>query len=463
MPEASKQAPVKLVASPNPATRLWNWLTAPSLALSDPDEKRTARLAASFLLIIALLDLVGGLARIHTRGIASAFSGNLGFSMLTAALSYGLARTKWYRAAIFVFALGFSAFAYLSIAEQGSQADFGALLYIYVPLGLIVASSFLSPWAVWLLTGLNIGALFFVSGFGFAPWPDNFGALSGITTIFGLVLVVLTNFRNQGEQNRLQEVQKINQELEKARLELEQRVLERTAAAEAARLQAESARLEAENARREIEAQMWLTAGAAQLAEKMRGEQEIPDLAKRVITHLCQYLGAQAGALFILESDRLKLVGGYAYQARPGLAEELAPNEGLVGRVAQENKISVIEVPEEALIISSGLIEARPRQVVLAPIRENGCAIGVLELASLATFSPQQLNYLEQIAENVGIAFQTAQAHARVAALLTETQMQAQELQAQEEELRAANEELQAQADNLRLARKSAGKKQEKQ
>jgi len=461
MPDNSKQAPAKLVANLQPATRLWNWLTAPVPALTDPGEKRTARLAASFLLIITLLDLVGGLARLQNRGVAGAFSGNLGYSMLTTALAYGLARTRWYLAAIFLFSLSFNAFAYFSIAEQGSQAEIGALLLIYVPISLIVASSFLSPWAVWLLTGLNVGALFLVFMLGYAPWPDNFGALSGLITIIGLVLMVLTNFRNQTERSRLQEIQKINHELEKARLELEQRVLERTAAAEAARAQAEAARLEAENARREIEAQMWLTTGAAQLAEEMRGEQDIPHLAQRVVTHISRYLGAQAGALFIFEGYKLKLAGGYAYQGRPGLAEELAPGEGLIGRAAQENKVSVIEIPNEALMISSGLIEARPRQVALAPIRENERVLGVLELASLTGFTPQQLTFLEQIAENVGGAFQMAQAHARVATLLAESQLQAEELQAQEEELRAANEELQAQAENLKLARKGTGRKQE--
>ena len=110
-------------------------------------------------------------------------------------------------------------------------------------------------------------------------------------------------------------------------------------------------------------------------------------------------------------------------------------------------------------MISTGLVEMLPRQMVVAPFKTNGQVVGVLELASLNIFTPIQLDFLKLVSESVGVAFQTAQERMKMAALLAETQMQAEELQAQEEELRAANEELQAQAETLKLARKSAGKK----
>jgi two-component system, chemotaxis family, sensor kinase CheA len=131
----------------------------------------------------------------------------------------------------------------------------------------------------------------------------------------------------------------------------------------------------------------------------------------------------------------------------------------LVGQAAAEKQLIVSDVPDDALVVSTGLVEMLPRQIVVAPFETNGQVIGVLELAGLNTFTPTQLNFLKLISESIGVAFKTAQERIKMATLLTETQMQAEELQAQEEELRAANEELQAQAENLKLAHKSAGKK----
>ncbi len=50
----------------------------------------------------------------------------------------------------------------------------------------------------------------------------------------------------------------------------------------------------------------------------------------------------------------------------------------------------------------------------------------------------------------MALALNTVQTHARINALLQETQHQAEELRAQEEELRTANEELLTQAELLR-------------
>ena len=52
---------------------LWDWLIAPSPALKSMEERSAARLAASFLFAITLLDLVGGFARIPRWGFVTAF------------------------------------------------------------------------------------------------------------------------------------------------------------------------------------------------------------------------------------------------------------------------------------------------------------------------------------------------------------------------------------------------------
>ena len=209
----------------NPFTQLWDWLTAPSVSLKEIGEQRSARLAASFLLIILLLDLVGGFARVPRLGWAAAFAGGLGLSLFSTLLAYPLTRTKWYRAAIFIFSVSFAATAYYSIIAEGSQADHGTIILIYVPISLIVASSFLSAWAVFLLTGLNVGAYLSTPLLG-ATLPENIRAQVGVITLIGIVLIALANFRTNLEKARLKDLRKINQDLKSMSAQLEQQVAE---------------------------------------------------------------------------------------------------------------------------------------------------------------------------------------------------------------------------------------------
>ncbi len=227
----------------------------------------------------------------------------------------------------------------------------------------------------------------------------------------------------------------LNKELSNLNIELEQRVNERTAAAEAAR--------------QSMESQMWLAAGQAQLAEKMRGEQSIETLANHVTSHLCQYLGAQTGAFFLVSGQRLKLTGRYAYTEHPGQKDEFGFGENLVGEAARANRIiSVMNIPTDAPLVASALGDAQPNQILIAPIETDGQVFGVMELATLNQFSAEHESFLRRVSESIAIAFRTAQTRERIALMLTESQQQAEELQAQEEELRAANEELQAQGEN---------------
>ena len=107
-------------------------------------------------------------------------------------------------------------------------------------------------------------------------------------------------------------------------------------AAEAAKEEAEKARKDAEAANQTLAAQMWQTAGQAQLNDRMRGEQDIPTLASNVIQQLCKYLDAQVGALYVLEDDMLKLAGTYAYPAQESLRP--IPDRRKPGRASRAGK-----------------------------------------------------------------------------------------------------------------------------
>jgi putative methionine-R-sulfoxide reductase with GAF domain len=251
-------------------------------------------------------------------------------------------------------------------------------------------------------------------------------------------------------QEREIELEESNQALVNIQAGLEERITDRVR-------NLNTAREEAEIARAEIEQQAWQTTGIAQLGVVIRSEQEMSRLASKVIQHICTYLDAQVGAIYLLdENDKLQLTGANAISSHQASSYELG--ESIVGQAAQgKETILLTDIPEEVIQkneahITSGIWDLLPNNLIAVPFTYGGKVLGVIEIGSLHAFSHQQLQFLESAIESISIAFNTAQTRAQVDHLLIQTRKQAKELQEQGEELRAINEELKTQAENLRIA-----------
>ncbi len=267
--------------------------------------------------------------------------------------------------------------------------------------------------------------------------------ISMVTALLYLALTSLNHALRRARRNE-QSLLENNRELQTIRASLEEQVVERTQGLAAAKEAAEAAN-------RQLETQMWQITGQAQLSQVMQGEQDLNTLAHNVVGHLCQYLEAQVGLLFLAQDAVLELKGGYAYTPDQSAVKRFKLGEGLVGQAALEKQpISLTNLSEEHLILASGLGEVIPQQVLVYPFVYAGQVVGVLELGKLTEFGPEQATFLDKALESVAVAFHTAQTRGRVDELLLETQQQAEEMQVREEELRAANEELAAQTEQLR-------------
>src|SRR6185312_535037 len=108
----------------------------------------------------------------------------------------------------------------------------------------------------------------------------------------------------------------------------------------------------------------------------------------------------------------------------------------------QRQLILLQDLPNEAVQIRSGLIQARPRSVVVLPVLFENEVKAVIELASLADFTETHRAFLEQLTGSVGIVLNTISATMRTERLLTQSQQLAGDLQAQQTELQQTNEEL---------------------
>jgi len=206
----------------------------------------------------------------------------------------------------------------------------------------------------------------------------------------------------------------------------------------------------------------WTKTGLNRLGGLLAGEHDLRELSGSVVEFLARHLEAQVGALYLMSEGRLRLSGSYAFPSGGDIAEGFGLGEGLVGQAALERRlITLADVPEGYLRITSALGGAQPRNIVVAPIlHENGLK-GVLELGSLEEFTDTRLEFLRAACEAVAVSINTVENQDKLRALLEKTRVQAEKLQIQQEELRASNEELEEQAAALRSSEEELRQQQE--
>lgn len=209
--------------------------------------------------------------------------------------------------------------------------------------------------------------------------------------------------------------------------------------------------------------QNWINAGLSGLAEQMLGDQAIAPLSQQVINFLADYLQAQIGALYIFDESAQKLVlaGSYAYPSSHNQSA-FALGEGLIGQAGlSERPLLLNDLPENYVQVESGIGSAKPKVSLIAPILHEGKLKGVIELASINTFSPISLELLKTASVAIAISLQAAESSSRTRTLLAQTQEQARVLQLQQEELQQSNEELEEQTQQLRSNEEQLRKQQE--
>ena len=210
--------------------------------------------------------------------------------------------------------------------------------------------------------------------------------------------------------------------------------------------------------------QDWLKTNLAKLTRLLQGQRDVLAVSRSILSEVSPLVGAQHGAFYVAETDAdegagalarerkrsFKLIAGYAYKERKGLSNRFYVGEGLVGQCAVEKeRILITEAPADYIQITSGLGEARPRNIVVQPVLFEGEVKAIVELASLSRFTETQLAFLEQLSESMGIVLNTIAAGMRTEELLKQSQALAEELQSQQEELTETNRRLETQAKTL--------------
>ena len=209
------------------------------------------------------------------------------------------------------------------------------------------------------------------------------------------------------------------------------------------------AKEEEEKRHEEEEKRQWSNQGLANFSEILRQyNHDLELLGSNILSNLVNYLGAIQGGLFILNNDDaakpyFQLLAAYAYNRKKFIEKQIAIGEGLVGTCAIEKQTIYLEqVPENYITISSGLGEAKPRSLLIVPLKVEENVLGVIELASFNKFEKYKIEFVEQIGLSIAQTITSVQTNIQTTELLERTQQQAEEMKAQEEEVRQNLEEL---------------------
>ncbi|HIJ63547.1 MAG TPA: response regulator [Rhodospirillaceae bacterium] len=200
----------------------------------------------------------------------------------------------------------------------------------------------------------------------------------------------------------------------------------------------------------------WLKGHMADLSTAMQYVADRRSLAEMVIGRLVRLTGSAAGVLYGWRKDgeQLELLGQSGFAGGDGHPETFRLGEGLVGRCGLEKAATELaDIPEGYFRVLSGLGEAPPRRILVAPLLSKGELLGVVELASFDGFDGSRRALIDQLLPVVALNLDLLERSRQARLLFEETRAQADELQTSEEELKAQSEELQESLEELRAQR----------
>jgi len=185
-------------------------------------------------------------------------------------------------------------------------------------------------------------------------------------------------------------------------------------------------------AEQETASKTWLLTGNTDLKEKLIGDKSLEELANNTIGFLCTYLKAQIGAVYLFndKENALMLNGRYAFSSATDIKEKFMLNEGLIGQAAQEQKqISLTDVAEEHIRITSSVVDAKPKHILIVPFLFEGKTMGVIEIGRLTDFNETEKEFINASMNSVAIAVNTAFNQEALRELLEKIQAQKGEME----------------------------------
>jgi GAF domain-containing protein len=210
-----------------------------------------------------------------------------------------------------------------------------------------------------------------------------------------------------------------------------------------------------EEGQKEEQKRQWANEGLTKCINIIRNQPDFKKLCDEFISFTVKYLKANQGGLFLVNENNsqdvfLELTAAYAYERKKFIQRRVNIGEGLLGQAYLERDyVYLKEIPEDYLLITSGLGTAPPTALLIVPLKVNEDILGVIELASFNEFNDFEIRFIETIGENIASTIQGLKVNTRTKELLAASQQQTEEMRSQEEEMRQNMEELHATQEEM--------------
>ncbi|WP_183572799.1 response regulator [Mucilaginibacter sp. X5P1] len=222
--------------------------------------------------------------------------------------------------------------------------------------------------------------------------------------------------------------------------------------------------IELEKVLAENEAKNWLLTGTGLINERMQGQQSEKELAENILAEVCHYTSAVTGTFYLYNEaeERLELYAAYAFHDLSALKKSIKLKENWIGQAAENRKEAIVKGRlNDAMSLQSSIISEALVESLIVPFFFDKQLKGVIEIAFNGDLDNNSRDYILAVANDIGIAVNTAQARTIMHDLFEETQQQAEELEAQQEEMRVTNEELMNKTEMLEASEEELRTQQE--
>ncbi len=184
-----------------------------------------------------------------------------------------------------------------------------------------------------------------------------------------------------------------------------------------------------------------------------KNKEDLTKLGQQIIFELVKYIGANAGAIYIVNDNsdetNLTLLSAYAPD-KEQLKSQFSTGEGYIGTCYDEGKMLEIDnVPETYAKIASGLGKAQPKYLAFFPLLQDEQKLGVIEIAAFEKPETYKTEFIQQLSQTLASSIAIQRATDKMYEMLEQSKVQAEELRAQEEELRQNLEEMHATQEEL--------------
>ena len=179
----------------------------------------------------------------------------------------------------------------------------------------------------------------------------------------------------------------------------------------------------------QIQRENWINENLLALTDAIPTESRIDKAAESLLHQLCERLEVPVGAIYVADEDGYQCVATHGVTRRSQAEDAIKSEAGILEQCARNNQPVVLSpVPKGLTIISTGLAEFSPHELMLFPVSHKDKVLAVLELATVKSLDTFQLEFLDALSRKLGLHLANLQVAERNALLLAETNRLAAEL-----------------------------------